>query len=53
MTDRWRYAQGNHPPYCTCVECSDYRQQSVTEGGKARKNRFLKWLTDVFRRPSR
>ena len=21
MAERWRYAERNHPPYCTCVEC--------------------------------
>ena len=21
MAERWKYAERNHPPYCTCVEC--------------------------------
>lgn len=27
MAERWRYAERNHPPYCTCVNCKGDRSR--------------------------
>ena len=56
--DRWQYAQDEHPPYCTCVECQKERKRgggrrSGTNryaGGGNPIERFLAWLKRFFGR---
>ena len=54
--DRWQYARGEHPPYCTCVKCVEARKSGkFNRSGKAGFSggnpieRFTSWLKRLFR----
>ncbi len=54
--DRWQYAQDEHPPYCTCVECIEDRKKgrrrrsgsSSYSGSVNIFDRFVAWLKRFF-----
>ena len=49
MADRWRYSQGDHPPYCTCVECSSKRAQDDNRPDKGPIKRLVNWIRRLVR----
>ena len=49
MADRWRYSQGDHPPYCTCVECSSKRAQDDNRPDNGPVKRLVNWIRRLIR----
>ncbi len=47
MVSRWRYAEGKHPAYCTCVKCQTRAHQRPQPARKPRPER------PTVQRPSR
>ncbi len=46
MAERWRYAQGKHPAYCTCVRCN--RTGSSTHPNRPPRHHPPGAFTEVF-----
>ena len=46
MAERWRYAQGNHPAYCTCVRCN--RTGGTTHPNRPPRHHPPGAFTEVF-----
>ena len=53
--DRWRYAQDDHPAYCTCVKCVDERSSASSKRRSPYRSarnpieRVIAWFRNIFR----